>query len=114
MSGGHFIGWQRGGASYDPKRFEPPERRGTIARMTSEEMEKAIAFILEQQAQFAANQQRHEEAMRRIEAAQEVTALQVQHLSGAMVELAEAQARTDERLNALINTVERHISGGTA
>lgn len=96
--------------------------------MTGEEMEKAIAFILEQQAQFAANQQRHEEAMRRIEAAQEVTALQVQHLSGAIIEVAEAHARTeqtvdalagrmaetDERLNALINTVERHISGGTA
>jgi transposase len=75
-------------------------------------MERAVAFILEQQAQSAASQQQHEEAMRRIEAAQEVTAQQVQHLSGAMIELAEAQARTGARLDALINTVERHISEG--
>ena len=94
--------------------------------MTSEEMEKAIAFILEQQAQFTTNQQRHEEAMRRIEGVQEVTAQQVQHLGAAMIELTEAHTRTeatvdalagrlaetDERLNALINTVERHISEG--
>ena len=31
--------------------------------MTGEEMERAIAFILEQQAQFATNQQRHEETL---------------------------------------------------
>jgi hypothetical protein len=94
--------------------------------MTGEEMERAIAFILEQQAQFAANQQQHEEAllkheevMRRIEAVQEQTAQQVQHLSGAMIELAEAHTRTEgtlaetnEKLNALINTVERHVGSG--
>lgn len=68
-------------------------------------MEKAIAFILEQQAQFAVNQQQ--------------TAQQITHLSAAMIELAEAHTRTEEslaetneRLNALINTVERHISEG--
>ena len=103
-------------------------------------MERAIAFILEQQAQFAANQQRHEETlfnhekimlnheefmrdheetMRRVEAAQEQTALQAQHLSGAMIELAEAHTRTENtvaetngRLNSLIDTVERHLSEG--
>ena len=101
--------------------------------MTGEEMERAIAFIIEQQAQFAANQQRHEETMhnheefmreheetmRRIEGVQEQTALQIQHLGGAMVELAEAHTRTEntlaesnEKLNALIDTVERHISEG--
>lgn len=87
--------------------------------MTGEEMERAIAFILEQQAQFTANQQRHEEylqrheeAMQRIEATQERTAGQVEHLSGAMIELAEAQTRTDEKLNIFIVTVERHISEG--
>ena len=78
--------------------------------MTTEEMERAIAFILEQQAQFASNQQQ--------------SAQQITHLSAAMLELAEAHTRTEEtlsatgeRLNALINTVERHISeghGGTA
>ena len=80
--------------------------------MTGEEMERAIAFILEQQAQFAANQQRHEETMHRIEAAQELTAQQITHLGAAMIELTEAHTRTDGRLNALINTVERHISEG--
>ena len=129
--------------------------------MTGEEMERAIAFILEQQAQFAANQQRHEETllnhekimlnheefmrdhekfmrdhekamrtheeamrtqeetMNRVEATQELTALQVQHLSGAMIELTEAHTRTEntvaetnEKLNALIDTVERHIIEG--
>lgn len=93
--------------------------------MTGEEMERAIAFILEQQAQFAANQQRHEETMHRIEAAQELTAQQVQHIGAAMLELTEAHTRTeakvgaladrlgetDERLNTLVNTVERLIEG---
>ena len=108
--------------------------------MTGEEMERVIAFILEQQAQFAANQQRHEEtflnhekimlnheefmrdheeAMRRVEAVQEQTALQVQHLSGAMIELTEAHTRTENtvaetngKLNSLIDIVERHIGEG--
>jgi chromosome segregation ATPase len=129
--------------------------------MNGEELERAIAFIIEQQAQFAANQQRHDESllkheetmhnheefmrdheavmrdhekrmrdheesmrnhdetMRRIEGTQEQTALQIQHLGGAMVELAEAHTRTEntlaetnDKLNALINTVERHISEG--
>jgi hypothetical protein len=136
--------------------------------MTGEEMERAIAFILEQQAQFAANQQRHdetllnhgkimrsheefmrnhekimsnheefmrsheetlrnheermrdhEETMRRVETAQEQTGLQVQHSGRAMIELAEAHTRTENalaqtngKLNALIDTVERHISEG--
>jgi chromosome segregation ATPase len=129
--------------------------------MNGEELERAIAFIIEQQAQFAANQQRHkeillrheetmhdheefmrdheavmrdhekrmrdhEESMRnhdetlsRIEGVQEQTALQIQHLGRAMAELAEAHTRTEntlaetnDKLNALINTVERHISEG--
>lgn len=112
--------------------------------MTGDELERAIAFIIGQQAQFTANQQRHDEAlrnheetMRRIEEAQERTALQVQqttlqiqHLGGAMVELTEAHTRTEntlaeahartentlaetnDKLNALIDTVERHISEG--
>ena len=122
--------------------------------MNGEELERAIAFIIEQQAQFAANQQRHkeillkheetmhdheefmhdheavmrsheetmrnhEETLSRIEGVQEQTALQIQLLGGAMVELAAAHTRTEntlaetnDKLNALINTVERHISEG--
>ena len=115
--------------------------------MTGEEMERAIAFILGQQAQFAANQQRHEEILlnhgemmrdhegimrnhegfmrnheetiQRIGTAQAQTTLQIQHIGRAMVELTEAHTRTEntlaetnEKLNALIDTVERHISEG--
>lgn len=122
--------------------------------MNGEELERAIAFIIEQQAQFAANQQlhketllkheeimhdheefmrnheavmrdheermrNHEETLSRIEGTQEQTALQIQHLGRAMVELAEAHTRTEntlaetnDKLNALINTVERHITEG--
>ena len=131
-------------------------------------MERAIAFIIEQQAQVAANQQlhkelllkheetmnnhedfmrdheavmrdhekrmrdhekrmrdheesmrNHDETLRRIEGTQEQTALQIQHLGGAMVELTEAHTRTEntlaatnDKLNTLVNTVERHISEG--
>lgn len=126
-------------------------------------MERAIAFIIEQQAQFAANQQRHdemllkheetmnnheefmrdheavmrdheemmrshekmmlnhekvmlnhEETMSRIEGTQEQTTLQIRHLGGAMVELAEAHTRTEntlaetnDKLNALIKKATR-------
>lgn len=100
--------------------------------MTNEEMERAMRFILKQQAQFAANQQRHDEAMqrheevmqrhgeamrehdetiRRIESTQEVTAQQITHLGAAMAELAEAQARaeavaagTKDRIDILIDS----------
>jgi hypothetical protein len=57
--------------------------------------------------------------MRRIEAVQELTAIQVQHLGGALLELTEAHTRTENtvaetngKLNALIDTVERHIGEG--
>src|ERR1700749_1133960 len=99
---------QAGGSRMTPKipcyhmQTSNPLRRLNTA-MTSEEMEKTMAFILEQQAQFAINQQRHEEimhrheeAMLRIEASQELTAQQGTHLSTAMVELAEGHTRTAE------------------
>ncbi len=100
--------------------------------MLDEEMKRTMQFILEQQAQFAANQQRHEENMRRLEESQLVTSQAVAHLSSVMLEIAEAQARTDarvdtfeqkmemlsermaetdERLNNLILVVERYVSG---
>jgi seryl-tRNA synthetase len=80
-----------------------------------DELRKADAFMHDHE-EFM---RYHEETMRRIERAQEQTALQAQRLSGAMLELAEAHTRaenalaeTNEKLNALINTVERHISEG--
>lgn len=82
--------------------------------MTNEEMERAMQFILEQQAQTAASQQRHEEflqrheealqkheeTIRRIEAMQEVASQQITHLSSALLELAGAQARAEARAEA--------------
>jgi predicted transcriptional regulator len=71
--------------------------------VTGEEMEKAMAFVLEQQAQLTATVERLAEKVDRN--ADSVTALL------ALAEIHEREIReTDERLNALINTVERHIS----
>lgn len=68
-------------------------------------MEKAMAFILEQQAQLTATVDRMAEKVDRN--AESVTALL------AIAEIHEREIReTDERLNALITTVERHISEG--
>ena len=84
--------------------------------MTSEEMQKTMAFILEQQAQLTATVGRLSEKVERN--AESVTALLAiaEIHEREVVELrqtqAEGQARTDERLNALINIVERHISEG--
>ena len=106
--------------------------------MTNEEMQKLMQFILEQQAQFAVNIQKLEEAQAKSEAAQAKSEERVGQLEGAIVgvvnllgsltkaqertdakvnelaekvsELTEAQKQTDERLNALINTFERYIS----
>lgn len=99
--------------------------------MTFEEMERTMEFILKQQAQFAADiqilretqsetaktqaelakaQQRGEERTTQIEGI-------ILRLVGVVETVVEAQARTDqrladtdERLNALINVVERYIS----
>jgi peptidoglycan hydrolase CwlO-like protein len=98
--------------------------------MTGEEMERAIAFILEQQAQFAANQEQAVERISRLEAAQESlaqtqenTERQIGRLSEALIELtdshtrtqdalarlAEAQAHSDQRLDALIDIVQSRL-----
>jgi hypothetical protein len=97
--------------------------------MSNEEMNKRMEFIVEQQAQFAADIQ----VMREIQA-QDANLLKEQDrkLSDAVVAvvemignlvqsqtrtdesikfLIEAQARTEQRLNIFINIVERYISG---
>jgi hypothetical protein len=108
-------------------------------KMTEGELNKKVEFIIEQQAQFAADI----EVMREV---QREDAKQLRNLSDAVItvvglvgglaesqqrtdarvaelaeaqtrtdaslkELAEAQARTDERLNIFINVVEKYISG---
>lgn len=98
--------------------------------MIPEEMERLMQFILEQQAQLSANMGKAEERITRIEGIQENTARQIEHLGNALValteahertreelaeswartqgalkELAESQAHTDRRLDALIDVV---------
>lgn len=93
--------------------------------MTNEEMQSTIQFLLEQQAQFASRVQKDEDRLARLENAF-VTLTEVVRsadermdtfdthlntLSGKMSDLAEAQVHTEQRLNALIDVVERYISG---
>ncbi|MCA1620820.1 MAG: hypothetical protein LC795_16230 [Acidobacteria bacterium] len=73
--------------------------------MTWEEMERTMAFIVEQQAQINVTIDRLSVKVDRN--AETATALL------AIAEIHDRQMKeTDERLNALINTVERHISEG--
>ena len=73
--------------------------------MTEEEMKRTMDFILEQQAQTNATIGRLSEKVDRN--AETATALL------AIAEIHDRQMKeTDERLNALINTVERHVSEG--
>ncbi len=97
--------------------------------MSEEELNQKMEFIVEHQAKFAAEM----EMMREKQAA-DAKLFEQQHrrLSGGLLGvldiiggltrvqvrteesiklLTEAQARTDDRLNNLINIVERHISG---
>jgi hypothetical protein len=94
--------------------------------MTEEEMQKKMGFILEQQAQFAINiellreaQQRTEARLAEVATAQAQMARSQTHMNEVVAVMAEAQERTDrklaetdDRLNTLINVVERHISEG--
>ena len=104
--------------------------------MSEEELNKKMEFIVEQQAQFAADIQAAREVqaadakllkdgliglvdivghlartqMRSEEAVESLAVAQAQ-TDENIKHLTEAQARTDERLNNLINIVERHIGG---
>jgi|ERR1044072_3361399 ABC-type transporter Mla subunit MlaD len=101
--------------------------------MTGEEMERTMAFIIEQQAQLTATVGRLSEKVDRnadsataLLAIAEIQATEIRDLTESTKDLREStQAladrqrefeergrRTDERLNALINIVERHISEG--
>jgi hypothetical protein len=94
--------------------------------MTKEEMEQTMAFILEQQAQLTVKTDRNAEAVTGLLAISEIQAAEIRDLTASTRDLREStQAladhqrdsdergrRTDERLNALINIVERHISEG--
>ena len=91
-----------------------------------ERMEKQMAFIVEQQAQYEvrwakANERwaRTEEGIRALLTIAEIHEREIEKLSEAglatdrkLNELREAGLATDERLSALINVVERQISEG--
>jgi methyl-accepting chemotaxis protein len=106
--------------------------------MTGEEMERAVAFVLEQQAQTSSNLAQLTERVDRLADKVDRLADKVERIGDNVERMAEkidrnadsvtallaiaeihereitenreAQARTNERLNVLINTVERYIS----
>lgn len=98
--------------------------------MTNEEFERRMEFILEQQAQFAADIQQLRESqaqtdrvVNRLAAVTlegfkdvnaKIDALVDSHLrlTEAHERLSEAQARTDEDLRNLIAVVDRYLSNG--
>jgi hypothetical protein len=97
--------------------------------MSEEELKKKMEFIVEQQAQFAADIQSMREVQARdakllkdgligladivghLARAQDALVDAQTRTEESLKRLTEAGARTDERLNNLINIVERHISG---
>jgi ABC-type transporter Mla subunit MlaD len=99
--------------------------------MTGEELNRTVAFILEQQAHITSNQaeitsnmaqltervnrmgekiDRNAESVTALLAIAEIQAAEIRDLTESTRTLASRQHDTDERLNALINTVERYIS----
>ncbi|MFB3923994.1 MAG: hypothetical protein ACE145_19910 [Terriglobia bacterium] len=97
--------------------------------MTDEEMKRLMEFLLEQQARFDARiEKEHEERLaeeaklkesddrlrasdERLRESQATLTASLLRITALMEDLSEAQKRTDDRLNALINVVEKHISG---
>lgn len=112
--------------------------------MTNEEMQKAMEFIVNQQAQASAKiealsdaqkefsetqreankaaeerwkrsderWERTEEGIRALLAIAQIHEQEIATLGKSIAEVSENGRATDERLNALINTVERQISEG--
>lgn len=94
--------------------------------MTNEEMQRAMDFIVQQQAQtstkidaLAEAQTRNMEGIRALLALAEMHERelqshteQIQLHTRQILSLGETTKATDDRLNALINAVERQISNG--
>src|ERR1700750_1800209 len=93
--------------------------------MTNEEIQKVMEFIIKQQESFAEAMTQVELRVSRLEMAtvnlynsisevgkaQKELTVKVSELTGKMTELAEAQLHTDQRLNAVIDIIERGQSG---
>jgi hypothetical protein len=94
--------------------------------MTNEEMQRAMDFIVDQQAQSSAKIDalaeaqkraedrwaRTEEGIRALLAGAEVHEKEIPANTQQILSLGQTTRATDERLNALINVVERQISNG--
>ena len=75
-------------------------------------LENAFATLVEIQRGLEERFDNHEQWINELGAGQvELRATQVE-LQAAQVELTKAQTRTEERLNALIDVFERHLSEG--
>jgi uncharacterized coiled-coil protein SlyX len=80
--------------------------------MTHEELEKAMEFVLEQQAQFAANQQQVNERVSRLETNMAEMARAQTHMNEVVAVMADTHRHTEEKLDAFIGVLERYISEG--
>lgn len=86
--------------------------------MTNEEIQKVMEFIIKQQESFAEAMTQSEVRISRLETATVDLYASMIKISKAqeiltlkMTELAEAQAHTEQRLNAVIDIIERGQSG---
>lgn len=82
----------------------------------SDEMQKTMRFILEQQAQFAVNLQKTEERVTRLEEhmaelaqAQAEMARAQTHMNEVVAVMADTHKHTEEKLEAFIGVLERYI-----
>ncbi len=94
--------------------------------MSNEEMQRAMDFIVEQEAKSSAKIDalaeaqtraeergtRTEEGIRALLAIAELHEKEIQANTQQILSLGETTRATDDRLNVLINVVERHISEG--
>jgi hypothetical protein len=91
--------------------------------MTGEEMERAIEFLLQSQAnfearmsEFEARQRRTDEQLaetgRQLAAYAEMQSEFIRSATESITGLAEAQTRTDAKLDKLIGLFEQHIVAG--
>lgn len=86
--------------------------------MTNEELRRLMEFIVKRQEGFAENMDKADVRMTRLEGAfvglfniVNETAKAQKEVSESQKSLVEVQRHTDERLNILINTVERYVQG---
>ena len=92
--------------------------------MTNEEMQRTMGFILNQQAQLAANQQKADERLTRLEdivgKLAAATLNRFESMEARLVEMSEnvdrkiaalvdAQMRTEENIRSLTAVVDRHF-----